>query len=160
MVSSEGGKTDGSNLPVEKRRDPRKDVPKGEKFPVILGHPDGTFDISREIDRKKLVDPVPARLLAAQNANCTIENVSERGLCICSVANLSKGQRVGVFFQFLTEISKEAKGITLICEVKWHRVNKANQMAYLTGLAIIENSDSNSYKEFVDSLPAFSQAHV
>jgi hypothetical protein len=158
MVCSEGGKTDDRKKP-DKRQSERKAVPQGN-FPVIIGQPDGTFKIAREIDRKKPIAPMPARLLVAQNANCTVENVSAEGLCICSVAKLNIGQWVGIFFQISPAISTEEKGFTLICEVRWHQVNQANQMAYLTGLRIIENSDSPGYQEFVASLPTSSQAHA
>ncbi len=160
MVSSEKDRPD-SNLPVEKRQAPRKVVPASERFSVVLGQPDGTFKPPREVSRKIPTEALNARLLAAQNANCTIVDISEIGLRICHSVNLNEGETVGIFFQIFLGLPNEEKGITLICQVIWHKPWKAAKgLGHLTGLNIIHNSDDVSYKQFVASLPTLAQARA
>ncbi|MCX6744752.1 MAG: PilZ domain-containing protein [Candidatus Parcubacteria bacterium] len=161
MVSEEKDRSDSGNLPADKRQAPRKVVPASERFFVFLGQPEGSFKLPREINRKIPTEALNARLLAAQNANCTIVDISEIGLRICSSVNLVQDQHVGVFFQIFLGIPKEEKGITLICKVIWHKPWAAVKgMGHLTGLEIIHNSDSASYEQFVASLPVSAQAHA
>ncbi|OGY42220.1 MAG: hypothetical protein A2Y67_01745 [Candidatus Buchananbacteria bacterium RBG_13_39_9] len=155
-----GGKQ--SSAPADRRQDLRKVVPDNKSFPVVIGQPsDSTYLFTREIQRKKPPDTMFARLLSAQEANCTIENISEQGLCICSSVNLEKGQQVGVYLRIPPGNAQGENGITLICAVIWHKPWAGMEgVGHQSGLNIIHNTDQQSYKKFVANLPPLETAHA
>ncbi len=149
-----GGKQGG--IP-NRRQEERKQFQDPNQLPAVMQTNSG-FESARQIERKKLSESMPAHVLSSQDVHCWIQDVSEKGLCIISSVTLKVAQSIGVFFE-LPQETFPGIGITLICKVVWHKPYSAG-MAHLTGLQIETCTDSQSYKNFVNSLPIQEQAHA
>lgn len=159
---TKGEEKDDQRLPADRRQDQRKVVPEQENISVSVGQPGGTsylFSLPRTTQRKKPPQEIIARLLAKHFVTCAVENISAKGLCICSMANLEIDNQVGIYLQLPAVVPGQEKGITLICKVIWHKPWKGtNSFGHLSGLTIINNSDAKAYKSFIDGLPLLEEA--
>jgi hypothetical protein len=165
-VSGSGsGKFDHPELPAKKkpdeqRKEVRKKIP-DQPFPVLMAEPDGTYQMPRQLPRRELQLPAKAHVLSTQDVFCDIRDISEGGLCIISMVDLAPEQRIAIFFQLPEWYINETVGITLICEVVWHKPQaRENPMAKATGLKVVSSTDDELFRDFVKKLPAPVQARV
>jgi hypothetical protein len=160
MVDTSGsGKFDHPELPAEKKTDEqRKEVRKiipDQPFSAVMVQPDGTYQLPRKLPRRELESPLKAHVLSAHDVNCDIRDISEAGLCILSMVNLEPKQKIAIFFQLPQWYIQETVGITLICEVVWHKPQaRENPMAKATGLKVVSSTDDELFRDFVKKLPA------
>ncbi len=102
----------------------------------------------RETERKLPPGEMRANILVAQPANAVVEDVSIGGLKISSGAKLEANSHLGIFFK----IPGKESGVTLICEVIWHKQWAAG-MSHSTGLKILTTTDDKIFTAFVEQLP-------